>query len=119
MRSRTVQTIAAAAALTVLTPAALQRVAGQTPRPAAAQAASQTRFTAPRTPWGHPDLQGTYSNDDETGTPMARPAQFAGRTLESITPAELAVDVKQRNERVQRRAWPAPSSPAACDRRRT
>ena len=26
----------------------------------------------PRTPWGHPDLQGTYSNDDETGTPMER-----------------------------------------------
>ena len=47
----------------------------------------QGRSYAPeRTPWGHPDLQGTYSNDDETGTPMERPAQFEGRTHESLTP---------------------------------
>ena len=39
---------------------------------------SPVPYVPPRTPWGHPDLQGTYSNDDETGTPMARPAQFAG-----------------------------------------
>jgi hypothetical protein len=52
----------------------------------------------PRTPWGHPDIQGIYSNDDETGTPMARPAQFAGRTLESITAAEMVAVNRQRNE---------------------
>ena len=55
-------------------------------------------YMSPRTPWGHPDLQGIYSNDDETGTPMARPAHFAGRTLESITPDELAAEVKRRND---------------------
>jgi hypothetical protein len=55
-------------------------------------------YAPPRTPWGHPDLQGTYSNDDETGTPMARPAQFAGRTLDSITPQEMVAINKQRNE---------------------
>jgi len=65
-----------------------------------AGAASRTsaHYSAPRTPWGHPDLQGIYSNDDETGTPMARPARFAGRTIESITPQELAEEVKVRNE---------------------
>jgi hypothetical protein len=55
-------------------------------------------WTPPRTPWGHPDLQGIYSNDDETGTPMERPAELAGRTLSDITPAELEQIVKKRNE---------------------
>jgi hypothetical protein len=64
---------------------------------AAATLGAQT-YSPPRTPWGHPDLQGIYSNDDETGTPMERPAQFAGKTLADITPAELETIVKQRNE---------------------
>src|SRR5262245_25141727 len=55
-------------------------------------------YTPPKTPWGHPDLQGIYSNDDETGTPMERPAQFEGKTLSDITPEELQKIVKQRNE---------------------
>jgi hypothetical protein len=55
-------------------------------------------WTSPKTPWGHPDLQGIYSNDDETGTPMERPAQFAGKTIADITPAELETIVRQRNE---------------------
>src|SRR6187399_211644 len=55
-------------------------------------------YTAPKTPWGHPDLQGIYSNDDETGTPMERPAQFEGKTLADITPEELQKIIKQRNE---------------------
>ena len=55
-------------------------------------------YTAPRTPWGHPDLQGTYSNDDETGTPMERPAQFEGKRQEDLTPAEFEKLVKDRND---------------------
>jgi hypothetical protein len=55
-------------------------------------------FSPPKTPWGHPDLQGIYSNDDETGTPMERPAQFEGKTLADITPQELQKIIKQRNE---------------------
>ena len=42
-----------------------------------------------RTPWGDPDLAGVYSNSDESGIPFERPAQFEGRRLEDITPAEL------------------------------
>ena len=63
----------------------------------AAALGAQT-FSPPKTPWGHPDLQGIYSNDDETGTPMERPAQFEGRTLADITPEELQKIIKQRNE---------------------
>jgi hypothetical protein len=32
-----------------------------------------------RTPWGDPDLQGTWSGDSAQAIPMQRPAEFAGR----------------------------------------
>src|SRR5262245_13589345 len=65
----------------------------------AAQAAKSARtYVAPRTPWGDPDLQGVYSNDDETGIPFERPAEFEGRTLEDVTPAELARLNRERTE---------------------
>ena len=44
----------------------------------------------PRTPWGDPDIQGTYTNTYEQGTPLERPEQFAGRRLEDVSGAELA-----------------------------
>ena len=44
---------------------------------------------SPRTPWGDPDLQGTYTNTYEDGTPLERPDQFAGRKLTDITGDEL------------------------------
>ena len=47
-------------------------------------------YSAPRTPWGDPDLQGNYTNTYENGTPLERPDQFAGRKLEDITGEELA-----------------------------
>ena len=45
---------------------------------------------APRTPWGDPDLQGSYTNLYEDGTPLERPAQFLGRTLDQVQGEELA-----------------------------
>ena len=51
---------------------------------------SSSAQTPPRTPWGDPDLQGTYTNTYEQGTPLERPEQFAGRRLEDVTGAELA-----------------------------
>ncbi|MYI74087.1 MAG: hypothetical protein F4057_01755 [Acidobacteria bacterium] len=44
------------------------------PAPAAAQDGG---WSTPRTPWGHPDLQGIWSNT--TTTPMERPEDLAGR----------------------------------------
>ena len=66
---------------------------------AASVAVIAQQYSVPRTPWGHPDLQGTYSNDDETGTPMERPAAFEGRTHDSLTPAELTRIVDERNQK--------------------
>jgi hypothetical protein len=43
-----------------------------------------------RTPWGDPDLQGTYTNTYEASTPFERPNEFAGRRLEDIKGEELA-----------------------------
>jgi hypothetical protein len=55
-------------------------------------------YAAPRTPWGDPDLQGAFTNSDESLIPMERPDSLAGRTLNDITPAELEKLVQQRNE---------------------
>ncbi len=43
-----------------------------------------------RTPWGDPDLQGNYTNLYEDGTPLERPKEFEGRTLEQVRGDELA-----------------------------
>ena len=53
----------------------------------------------PRTPWGDPDLRGTYSNGEEYATPLERPDRFAGRRLEDIKDAEL---VEVRRDALQR-----------------
>jgi hypothetical protein len=79
-------------------------VSGQASRssPSATTAAS-TAFT---TPWGHPDLQGTWTNS--TITPLERPAKFAGR--EFLTEEEVrALDQAETTRADQR------SSNAAAD----
>jgi hypothetical protein len=76
-------------------------------------AAAMALFTAaigaqsaavPRTPWGDPDIQGTYTNSNESGIPMERPAEFAGRRLEDVKPEELAALIKQRASRAEQTA---------------
>jgi hypothetical protein len=55
----------------------------------AVPAIGQTKnWTAPKTPWGDPDLQGTWTDDDCIGTPMNRPATFGDRGF--YTEQELA-----------------------------
>lgn len=44
-------------------------------------------WKAPRTPWGHPDLQGVWTSDDMRGVPLSRPADQADR--ESLTVEEF------------------------------
>ncbi len=55
----------------------------------AAQATSQTRsWTAPKTPWGDPDLQGTWTSDDYIGTPLQRDTALGDKQY--FTEAEIA-----------------------------
>ena len=38
-------------------------------------------YTAPKTPWGDPDLQGVWSSDDTSGVPMSRAQNVTGLYL--------------------------------------
>ena len=53
----------------------------------------------PRTPWGDPDLQGTYTNTYENGTPFERPDEFAGRKLEDVKGDELTAIKRAQQQR--------------------
>jgi hypothetical protein len=55
-------------------------------------ACSAADAQAPRTPWGHPDLQGRWSN--ATLTPLQRPPELADK--EFFTPEEAAAYVRER-----------------------
>ena len=58
------------------------------PVPAQTRPAAKSKtWTVPRTPGGHPDLQGTWTN--ATLTPLSRPAQFKGKA--TVTDAEAKV----------------------------
>ena len=43
---------------------------------AAKAAPTAKNWTQPKTPWGDPDLQGTWTSDDCIGTPLQRPANL-------------------------------------------
>ena len=71
-------------------------------------------YAPPRTPWGDPDLQGTYTNKYEQSTPLERPEEFAGRRVEDVSGAELADVLAKRDKQVVER--PAGSGPASVSR---
>jgi len=74
-------------------------VTGQTPAPARQTAPSSRQTTPvpktatkswapPKTAWGDPDLQGTWTSDDSIGVPLQRPATIGERLV--ATDAEIA-----------------------------
>src|SRR4051812_5064939 len=65
---------------------------------------AQKAWVPSKTLWGDPDLQGIYSNADESGIPFEKPAEFAGRKAEEISPEEFAKVVEQRQEDTLERA---------------
>ena len=65
---------------------------------AVALAQGQSVGHIPRTPWGDPDLQGVFSNENDVRVPLERPDRFAGRSLESITTRELEELARELNE---------------------
>jgi hypothetical protein len=67
-----------------MAPSALRAVPAET----TAARVKDPNWKAPRTAWGHPDLEGTWSSDDMRGVPTTRPAAMADR--ESLTPEEFA-----------------------------
>jgi hypothetical protein len=77
-----------------------------------AAAASAQAPHVERTPWGDPDLQGSYTNKYEQGTPFERPAEFDGRRIEDIGREELADILKERQDQVLLRTVLAGGDPA-------
>jgi len=63
---------------------------------------------SPRTPWGEPDLQGTYTSDNSIGVPFERPAQFGERA--QLTDEEYAAKVSANDEQIAKDQNPAPES---------
>ena len=56
---------------------------------------AQKPYSAPRTPWGHPDLQGTWTTDDARSVPLQRPPELGDRRM--LTDEEYA-DRKRRDD---------------------
>jgi len=50
--------------------------------------AQDKRYVAPRTPWGHPDLQGVWTSDDARTVPLQRPPELGDRR--TLTDEEFA-----------------------------
>jgi hypothetical protein len=73
-------------------------VCAQAPVP---QGAARPGTTAPRTPWGDPDLQGIWSSDSEAGVPFERPSEFGQKAALSEEELEQALEDReaQRAER--------------------
>jgi hypothetical protein len=59
---------------------------GQSPAGAEKSKSAPKKTAAPRTPWGHPSLEGVW--DFRTVTPLERPAEFAGKAV--LTEQEAA-----------------------------
>ncbi len=72
--------------------------------PPARPGSAAKSYAPAKTPWGDPDLQGTYTNKDESGIPFERPSQFAGKTNADVDDAELKELIQERNQATLERA---------------
>ena len=101
----TLRIILAGSCVAALCVAAVSAQAPATKLPPAAPASATAKiYTPARTPWGDPDLQGTYTNKDESGIPFERPSQFAGKTNADVDDAELKELIQERNQATLERA---------------
>ncbi len=90
--------VAASCALTL---SAQTPAAKTTPTP---PKTARSTFTPPKMPWGDPDLQGVYTNKDESGIPFERPSQFAGKALNDVDDIELRELIEERSKAAVERA---------------
>ncbi len=88
--------VAACVAAGLAWPAAAQSGSGAKPAGAPARA-----YSAPKTPWGDPDIQGVWTSDSVRGIPLQRPENLAGKA--ELSDEEYAAKVK-RDEETRRAA---------------
>src|SRR5438045_2097763 len=58
-------------------------------------------WSQPKTPWGDPDLQGTWTSDDCIGTPLNRPENLGDRgfyTEQELADRQKRLDTQQQND---------------------
>jgi hypothetical protein len=82
--------------------AAVAALASCTPSPPDDAPGATAAASSWSTPWGHPDLQGTWSSDDVRGIPLQRPVEFGTRS--ELTDEEFAEREEQNNAEVERLA---------------
>ena len=97
MNTRFAASMTLAAVMTVL---AAVPIAAQAPAATAKRRAAAAPFNPPKTPWGDPDLQGSWPTASLVGTPFERPAQFGERRL--LTNDEIAAREKQYADEAER-----------------
>jgi hypothetical protein len=73
-----------------------------------AQTPGKGPYVPPKTPWGDPDLRGTYTSDNSIGVPFERPQQFGTRA--TLTDEEFAARDKANVEQVARDHMERPES---------
>jgi hypothetical protein len=100
MTTRLVSTLAISIAVA---PMMVVPAAGQT-QAAARSAGKAKAYAPPRTAWGDPDLQGNFTNKDESGIPFERPNEFEGKKIDDVADAELAELIKERASQAAQRA---------------
>jgi hypothetical protein len=61
--------------------------------------AAQRPYSSPKTPWGEPDLQGTWTSQAELGVPFERPATFG--TRQALTDEEFAARERQAQDQLK------------------
>ena len=69
--------------------------------PAAKGATAAKSAAQPKTPWGDPDLQGTWTSDDCIGTPLNRPANLGDRlyyTEQELSQRQQTIERQQQND---------------------
>ena len=67
-------------------------------------AAAAKPWAPPRTPWGDPYLQGTYTNKNESGIPMEKPDNLSAKATDDVEDSEFADIVRERNKQTAARA---------------
>jgi hypothetical protein len=88
--------------------AAAMPAASQAPaRATGAAAAAASTWNSPRTPWGDPDLQGTWSTDDYIGVPIERPVQLGTKLF--LTEEEWNARAAEQKQQAAKAAQGAPN----------
>ena len=66
-------------------------------------------WQVPRTPWGHPDLQGIWTTDEEIGVPLERPVELGKKALltdQEFTDRAQRLKKKYEDDKNDRRSRP-------------